>query len=266
MMAFECSPWVGVMGLCFSYAVLDVSLMQSRDCMQPMQSWFLISCANALVFACLQLAGQNCSDLGKNFIFYFRQRTWLSQCVIFLNWLVFLPFFTLWTVLGSLRLRETVYFSGARTCTALGSTSWLVLFWQVLCYVCICVYAAYFGIACFVEYRHRVAEKNMRSVESSDSLARWGPLPDPRSLDIREALEKTQKGLQPSEIKALPSPEVYTEGTLEDPTCSICLAEFDDGDRLRRLPHCGHYFHAGCVDLWLLRRSDCPLCKDDVSK
>jgi len=42
--------------------------------------------------------------------------------------------------------------------------------------------------------------------------------------------------------------------------CSVCLSDFQVGQDLRLLL-CGHYFHTECVDPWLLKRCDCPLCR-----
>lgn len=42
-------------------------------------------------------------------------------------------------------------------------------------------------------------------------------------------------------------------------SCSICLADFEDGETLKKLP-CGHLFHEGCVGAWLQRNKRCPLC------
>lgn len=47
----------------------------------------------------------------------------------------------------------------------------------------------------------------------------------------------------------------------KDVQCSICLSEYRKEDVLRILPHCGHYFHISCVDLWLLQNSTCPVCR-----
>ena len=44
---------------------------------------------------------------------------------------------------------------------------------------------------------------------------------------------------------------------------AICIDTIEDEDDVRGL-HCGHAFHASCVDPWLTsRRACCPLCKAD---
>jgi len=47
-------------------------------------------------------------------------------------------------------------------------------------------------------------------------------------------------------------------------SCSICLEEFEIGEKLLSLP-CGHYFHSHCIGPWLTERQPtCPLCKANV--
>lgn len=49
--------------------------------------------------------------------------------------------------------------------------------------------------------------------------------------------------------------------------CAVCLGEVVKGQTARVLP-CGHGFHAGCAELWLVtgRRNCCPLCLGKVVK
>ncbi|KAJ4951434.1 hypothetical protein NE237_028266 [Protea cynaroides] len=46
--------------------------------------------------------------------------------------------------------------------------------------------------------------------------------------------------------------------------CYICLAEYEEGDKIRVLP-CHHEYHMACVDKWLKEiHGICPLCRGDV--
>jgi hypothetical protein len=68
---------------------------------------------------------------------------------------------------------------------------------------------------------------------------------------------------------ALVGPDgLETEILLPDPAtlecCSICIDDYESGDRLRMLP-CHHLFHSKCIGRWLSERSStCPLCKLDL--
>lgn len=44
-----------------------------------------------------------------------------------------------------------------------------------------------------------------------------------------------------------------------EPSCAVCISEFDTGDLVRRLP-CRHLFHKECIDHWLRKNKRCPLC------
>ncbi|XP_059285731.1 RING-H2 finger protein ATL56 [Lycium ferocissimum] len=46
--------------------------------------------------------------------------------------------------------------------------------------------------------------------------------------------------------------------------CAICLDGFKDGEYVRKLPDCGHVFHVKCVDSWLTRVLNCPVCRARV--
>ena len=51
-----------------------------------------------------------------------------------------------------------------------------------------------------------------------------------------------------------------------DDCCPICLCEWSDGDRLRRL-RCMHCFHVQCIDHFMTTQSRwcCPMCNQQVS-
>lgn len=47
-------------------------------------------------------------------------------------------------------------------------------------------------------------------------------------------------------------------------SCSICTEDLVEGSQVRRLP-CGHYFHDGCIEPWLMQCSTtCPMCRVDA--
>jgi len=67
------------------------------------------------------------------------------------------------------------------------------------------------------------------------------------------ALENTEESLW--------SQEASTQEPGEEPEqCTVCLADFEEGDRVRILP-CRHVFHTACIDEWLGRDAHCPLCR-----
>ncbi|CAL5042510.1 unnamed protein product [Urochloa decumbens] len=43
--------------------------------------------------------------------------------------------------------------------------------------------------------------------------------------------------------------------------CVVCLQELEDGDVVRVLPPCRHFFHGRCIDAWLRAHSSCPVCR-----
>merc|ERR1719446_228111 len=73
-------------------------------------------------------------------------------------------------------------------------------------------------------------------------------------------------GLTAAQIASLPC-KTATRALvkqMQDIDCPICLCPLQIGDSVRSLDSCSHTFHRACIDLWLLRRADCPLCKASV--
>ncbi|XP_057767217.1 RING-H2 finger protein ATL56-like [Salvia miltiorrhiza] len=46
--------------------------------------------------------------------------------------------------------------------------------------------------------------------------------------------------------------------------CAICLDSFREGDNCRKIPICKHLFHSNCVDRWIGRKPNCPVCRTRV--
>lgn len=49
----------------------------------------------------------------------------------------------------------------------------------------------------------------------------------------------------------------------EDPSCCICLCEYEEGEMLNQLG-CGHVYHKECIDSWCQHHTRCPLCNLDL--
>jgi Ring finger domain len=50
----------------------------------------------------------------------------------------------------------------------------------------------------------------------------------------------------------------------EEPHCSICLGEYEEGETLTKLS-CGHLFHEECISSWCSNHTRCPLCNYDLN-
>ncbi|XP_038173391.1 E3 ubiquitin-protein ligase RLIM-like [Arvicola amphibius] len=46
-------------------------------------------------------------------------------------------------------------------------------------------------------------------------------------------------------------------------TCSICITEYTEGDKIRKLP-CSHEYHVNCIYRWLWENITCPICRRSV--
>ncbi|KAG8053018.1 hypothetical protein GUJ93_ZPchr0001g30568 [Zizania palustris] len=74
-------------------------------------------------------------------------------------------------------------------------------------------------------------------------------------------------GLGEDAIAALPKFEYHDTGDECDRwECAICLCAVADGEEARQLPRCMHLFHRGCVDMWLMAHTSCPVCRTEVIK
>ena len=47
-------------------------------------------------------------------------------------------------------------------------------------------------------------------------------------------------------------------------TCAICQDALTSDQEGRKLNACGHWFHKGCIDIWLATNVHCPVCRHDI--
>nr|KYP68156.1 putative RING-H2 finger protein ATL5G [Cajanus cajan] len=82
------------------------------------------------------------------------------------------------------------------------------------------------------------------------------------------SVQLQSRGLDFSVVQSLPTSQFKKNEGEQDKTvgvdCVICLGEFEEGEWLKHLPHCGHGFHVLCIDTWFQSHSNCPLCRSFV--
>jgi len=44
-------------------------------------------------------------------------------------------------------------------------------------------------------------------------------------------------------------------------SCPFCLEDLQHGDEVCALPRCQHVYHRACLQPWLARKAECPLCR-----
>lgn len=242
----------------FSLAHSCVDIMwhgtEFGQCQKPIHVWLIVSYVSLVGLRVPHYLRQFMSDTTELDDMASTSVTWkgFSKIALMVVWFALLPFFTVWTILGSFWLAEVL--EHTPTCLPSGTDPKFVIFWQVLCYLWIIIYFVCVAIALALRHRQQRADADIRAIQNDDSRERWGSMT--ATWNLAPLL-----GLSAKEISALPA---CARTDCKETECSICLSAFQQGDTMRRLPTCGHCFHQSCIDLWLLRQNKCPLCKGDV--
>jgi hypothetical protein len=257
------SDVVLVISLAYLSADLVCEWEAFEGCVKPVHAWLLVSYGLVLLSRLVYMAGSLVSAQAEDFLLNLRQKSTTTRVMFSLTWLVIVPLSTVWTVVGSRWIYEVL--TQSPQCLPDGMHLWFFGIWQIVSYAWILIYCGLGGLAMLLERRLRKAEVDLRSIEDADVVSRWGNV---GSLDGYTSLPAMLAGggLTPMVIQSLPG--VYTceeEESWMCEDCPICLTAPQAGDSVRRLAGCGHTFHRSCVDLWLLRSADCPLCKRKVS-
>lgn len=234
-----------------------------NTCLYPVHKWLLISYGFIITFRLAYIVGTllGAAEAG-DFLLDLRQKNTLPKLLLSFTWLIALPLFTIWTAVGTYWLWEVRRVTPQ--CLPVGVHLWFIIVWQVLSYVWIAIHGGLGAVAWVLERRLRRREWDLRQLEDDDVLSRWGQVSqigDYTSLSAQHTV-----GLSPADINKIAGrTSVVTEAeAAEDRECPICLNDLNSGDKVRHLASCGHTFHRSCIDLWLLRRADCPLCKSEV--
>lgn len=253
--------------LCISLLYLSIDMQyqwhEFASCRWPVNRWLLVSYIFVLAFRLTHILGSAYAPAGSgDFLLNLRHKDNMAHLWWSLTWFLVLPLFAIWTGLGTYWLWDSKCHSSR--CLPMGMPLCFVIIWQVLSYAWMIIHFTLAGFAWVLENRLRRTESSLRSLEDSDTVARWGNVS--QLPDITALVNNSLGGLTPDEIHALPETVAGEDELGEEKECSICLNEICCNDAVRQLGSCGHTFHRSCIDLWLLRRADCPLCKTTVRK
>lgn len=89
-----------------------------------------------------------------------------------------------------------------------------------------------------------------------------------RIIEVQEMLSR-RRGLSQTTIDHIEQfrwgDRARAAGDDSQSQCMVCLCDFGSDEQVKRLP-CGHLFHGSCIDEWLRRCTDCPICKASVDR
>jgi len=245
------------------YLMLDLLFTWESfsQCPKPIHLWMfgsygMVIASRLIVMLPALVSGAQ----GGPLLVRWRQKSCSMRMVSAISWWLIAPLFVVWSALGASWTWQVV----AQAPELMPSSLHVIFLMLWLCMSMLWVMQL-MGMAMWtvlLEHRLRRAQGDLAEIEDDDVRERWGEV---GRLDEYTALPVTMAGggLTPAEIKGLAGVGCRSESETEE-DCPICLNALQAGDSIRRLGTCGHTFHRSCVDLWLLRSADCPLCKQSV--
>ncbi|XP_008232946.1 PREDICTED: E3 ubiquitin-protein ligase MBR2-like isoform X2 [Prunus mume] len=79
---------------------------------------------------------------------------------------------------------------------------------------------------------------------------------------LEEQLSKEKAGLSEMTITNRLRTRLHVSETVREPdSCSICMIEYKDQDKIGSLYYCSHEYHSDCIREWLLKNNLCPMCR-----
>lgn len=253
-----CNDAILLLSIAYSSYDIICKWDEFHACAKPIQWQLIVSYMLVVIFRVSHFVGQHFAEDDEDFLLSFRHKKEVLRIIVNVTWMATLPVFVAWTTLGTAWLYDI--FSKSPECLPAGTQPWFLVFWQVLSYLWIIVHVTFCAIAVDMERRTCNAERDARELESDgDVLQRWGRMSEFSNYGAVPWVKK--RGLSAIDIKKLPC--ITHRGCSQE--CAICLNDIHEGDSERALPGCGHSFHKACIDLWVLRCAECPLCKKEVT-
>jgi len=265
MMALAQS-WCNDAILVCSLLYLSIDIQYDWDmfatCHRPIHKWLLVSYTLIVAARVVRIVGslQSTAESGE-FLLNLRQKHTVGNILTLVHLLIILPCFTFWSAIGTRWYLEVK--THTPECLPSDVHLWFFAIWQVLGYLWVLINSGLGAMAWFLERRLCGTELDLAQLEDTDVVTRWGQVRRLHGYTAVQGLSK-EGGLMPAQILALPSVNVPEQPQMVEEECPICLNGLKCGDNVRQLGTCGHTFHRSCIDLWLLRRADCPLCKRTV--
>jgi len=244
------------------YLMLDLlfTWQSFSQCPKPIHVWMFGSYGMVIASRLIVMLPALVSGAQSGSLFVrWRQKSASIRMVSVVSWWLVAPLFAAWSALGAAWSWQVMTQAPEFMPSSLHVMFLVLWLGMSMLWVMQLVGMAVWTV--LLERRLRRAAGDLREIEDDDVRERWGQV---GRLDEYTSLPATMAGggLTPAEIKSLPGARCCTEADAEaEEDCPICLNALLAGDPIRRLGTCGHTFHRSCVDLWLLRSSECPLCK-----
>ncbi len=70
--------------------------------------------------------------------------------------------------------------------------------------------------------------------------------------------------VRPSTNEIAAATTIQTQGASQGEVCAICQDEIITNCQTRKINHCDHKFHKGCIDTWFAQNVHCPVCRHDI--
>lgn len=110
-------------------------------------------------------------------------------------------------------------------------------------------------------YGHPDGDGNQNPGVSDEARSKWKKF-EYKALS-RDQKESQRRGSYGSVAQGDVATKPSSSNGDEEPHCSICLGEYEEGEELCTLP-CGHVYHSDCIGSWCSNHTRCPLCNTDL--